>query len=97
MASSSLLASWTSPRGKSEGRLKLVLRLELPLLERPGRFPIENEVRRGDGGSIGDGEAGGGEGMEEGPRSNAGISACVVLAKTMQSAAQRERTTLNFI
>jgi len=59
MSSSSLLSSCTSPRGISFGRLKLVLRLELPLLERPGRFPVENEARRGEGGSIGDGEAGG--------------------------------------
>jgi len=35
--------------------LKLVLRLELPLLERPGLFPVENEARRGEGGSTGDG------------------------------------------
>jgi hypothetical protein len=50
-----------------------VLRLELPLLERPGRFPVENEGRRGEG-STGDGEAGGGEGADEPPRSIAGIS-----------------------
>jgi hypothetical protein len=55
--------------------LKLVLRLELPLLERPGRFPVENEGRRGDGGSTGDGEEGGGEGARDLPRSNAGMSA----------------------
>lgn len=53
--------------------LKLVLRLELPLLERPGRFPVENEGRRG-GGSIGDGDAGGGEGADVLPKSNVGIS-----------------------
>jgi hypothetical protein len=57
-----------------EGMLKLVLRLELPLLERPGRFPMENEARRGEEGSIGDGEAGGGEGMADAPSSNVGIS-----------------------
>jgi len=51
-----------------------VLRLELPLLERPGRFPVENEGRRGEEGSTGDGEAGGGEGTDEPPRSIAGIS-----------------------
>jgi hypothetical protein len=56
------------------GMLKLALRLELPLLERPGRFPVENEARRGDGGPTGDGEAGGGEGADDLPRSNAGIS-----------------------
>jgi len=54
--------------------LKLVLRLELPLLERPGRFPVENEVRRGEGGSTGTGEAGGGE-AEGPPISIGGISA----------------------
>ena len=66
MGSSSLLSSSTWPDGTSaaEGRLKLVLRLELPLLERPGRFPVENDARRGDEGSIGDGEAGGGEGAD---------------------------------
>jgi hypothetical protein len=51
-----------------------VLRLELPLLERPGRFPVENDARRGDEGSIGDGDAGGGEGMDEAPSSIDGIS-----------------------
>lgn len=51
--------------------LKLVLRLELPLPERPGRFPVENEARRGEGG---DGEAGGGEGADDLPRLNSGIS-----------------------
>jgi hypothetical protein len=56
------------------GRLKLVVRLELPLLERPGRFPVENEGRLGEEGSIGDGEAGGGEGADDLPRSNVGIS-----------------------
>ena len=73
IGSSSLLASSTSPRGMSDGMLKLVLRLELPLLERPGFFPMENEARRGEGGSTGDGE-GGGEGADDLPRSNVGIS-----------------------
>lgn len=54
--------------------LKLVLRLELPLLERIGRFPVEKEGRRGDDGSIGDGDAGGGEGAHVLPKSNTGIS-----------------------
>jgi hypothetical protein len=54
--------------------LKLVLRTELPLPERPGLFPMENEARRGEGGSTGDGEAGGGEGADEPPSSNVGIS-----------------------
>ena len=44
--------------------LKLVLRLELPLLERPGRFPVEKDGRRGGDGSTGDGDAGGGEGAD---------------------------------
>lgn len=48
--------------------LKLVLRLELPLLERPGRFPVENDGRRGDDGSTGDGDAGGGEGAAALPK-----------------------------
>ena len=74
MGSSSLLASSTSPRGISTGRLKLVLRLELPLLERPGRFPVENDARRGDEGSIGDGEAGGGDGADDAPSSIDGMS-----------------------
>ena len=56
------------------GILKLVLRLELPLLERPGRFPVEKDGRRGDEGSIGDGDAGGGEGTDALPKSNSGIS-----------------------
>ena len=51
-----------------------MLRLELPLPERPGRFPVENEARRGEGGSTGDGEAGGGEGTDDLPRLNSGIS-----------------------
>lgn len=51
-----------------------MLRLELPLLERPGRFPVENDARRGDEGSIGDGEAGGGEGTDGAPRTNEGMS-----------------------
>jgi hypothetical protein len=72
-----------------------VLRLELPLLERPGRFPVENEGRRGDGGSTGDGEAGGGEGADDPPRSIVGISVCgsakhVAGDKTV-------RTTLDFV
>lgn len=54
--------------------LKLVLRLELPLPERPGRFPVENEARRGEGGPTGDGEAGGGVGTDDLPRLNSGIS-----------------------
>lgn len=51
-----------------------MLRLELPLLERPGRFPVENDGRRGDEGSIGDGEAGGGDGADDAPSSNDGMS-----------------------
>jgi hypothetical protein len=51
-----------------------VLRLELPLLERPGRLPAENDGRRGDEGSIGDGDAGGGEGTDEAPSSIDGMS-----------------------
>jgi hypothetical protein len=43
--------------------LKLVLRLELPLLERPG-LPVENEARSGEEGSTGDGKAGG-EGADD--------------------------------
>lgn len=74
IGSSSLLASSISPRGSSDGMLKLVLRLELPLLERPGLFPVENEARRGEGGSTGDGEAGGGEGADDPPSSIVGIS-----------------------
>jgi hypothetical protein len=77
--------------------LKLVLRLELPLPERPGRIPVENEVRRGDDGSTGDGEAGGGEGAEVLPKSIVGMSASAVWAKMMESAGQRARTTLDFI
>ena len=74
-----------------------MLRLELALLERPGRFPMENEARRGDGGSIGSGDAGGGEGAEDLPRSNAGMSASATLANEIESARQRARTTLNFV
>src|ERR1700761_9480912 len=74
MGSSSLLSSSTSPCGIWEGVLKLVLRLELPLLERPGRFPVENDGRRGDEGSTGDGDAGGGEGAAALPKLNSGIS-----------------------
>ena len=95
MGSSSLLSSSTWPRGTSEGRLKLVLRLELPLLERPGRFPAENDARRGDEGSIGDGDAGGGEGMDEAPSSNDGISVWGV--SEQESGGQMARTTLNFV
>ena len=58
----------------SEGMLKLVLRLELPLPERPGLLLVENEARRGEGGSTGDGEEGGGEGADDLPSSKAGIS-----------------------
>jgi hypothetical protein len=61
-----------------------VLRLELPLLERPGRFPVENEARRGEEGSIGDGEAGGGEGADDPPSSNVGISVLAVSEKFSQ-------------
>ena len=74
VSSSSLLSSSTSPCWISEVRLKLALRLELPLLERPGRFPIEKDGRRGDDGSIGDGDAGGGEGADVLPKSKVGMS-----------------------
>lgn len=75
--------------------LKLVLRLELPLLERPGLFPVENEARRGEGGSTGDGEAGGGEGADDLPSSNVGISASGV-GKTIIGFGDA-RTTLDFV
>lgn len=60
-----------------------MLRLELPLFERPGRFPMENEARRGEEGSIGDGEAGGGEGADDAPSSNVGISMSSSWAKNL--------------
>ncbi len=76
--------------------LKLVLRLELPLLERPGFFPVENEARRGEGGSTGDGEAGGGEGADDPPSSNVGISVSAASAKRF-SVWVTTRTTLDFV
>ena len=79
----------------SDGLLKLVLRLELPLLERPGLFPVENEARRGEGGSTGDGDAGGGEGADDLPSSNAGISVSGV-GKTIICFGDA-RTTLDFV
>jgi hypothetical protein len=94
IGSSSLLSSSTSPRGISDGMLKLVLRLELPLLERPGLFPVENEARRGEGGSTGDGEAGG-EGADDPPSSNVGISVSGV-SKTIFGLGDA-RTTLDFV
>jgi hypothetical protein len=75
--------------------LKLVLRLELALLERPGFFPVENEARRGEGGSIGDGEAGGGEGADDPPSSNVGISVSGVSEPTFGLG--DARTTLDFV
>jgi hypothetical protein len=95
IGSSSLLASSISPRGMSDGMLKLVLRLELPLLDRPGFFPVENEARRGEGGSTGDGEAGGGEGTDDSPRSNVGISMSDV-SETIFGLGDA-RTTLDFV
>jgi hypothetical protein len=92
--SSSLLASSISPRGTSEGMMKLVLRLELPLLERPG-LPVENEARRGEGGSTGDGEAGGGEGADDLPSSNVGISVSG-MSETIFGLGDA-RTTLDFV
>jgi hypothetical protein len=70
-----------------------VLRLELPLLDRPGRFPVENEGRRGEEDSTGDGEAGGGEGADEPPRSIAGISVSGALARYV---ARRRHGTYRF-
>lgn len=76
--------------------LKLVLRLELPLLERPGLFPVENEARRGEGGSTGgDGEAGGGEGADDPPSSIVGISVSAV-SETIFGLGDA-RTTLDFV
>ena len=95
IGSSSLLSSSTSPRGVSDGILKEVLRLELALLDRPGFFPVENEARRGEGGSTGDGEAGGGEGADDPPRSNVGISVSGVSETTFGLGGVR--TTLNFV
>lgn len=74
--------------------LKLVLRLELPLLERPG-LPVENEARRGEGGSTGDGEAGGGEGADDLPSSNVGISVSG-MSETIFGLGDT-RTTLDFV
>ncbi len=43
--------------------------------EAEARAPVENDGRRGDEGSIiGDGDAGGGEGMDGAPSSNDGMS-----------------------
>jgi hypothetical protein len=95
IGSSSLLSSSTSPRGISDGMLKLVLRLELALLERPGFFPVENEARRGEGGSTGDGEAGGGEGADDPPSSNVGISVSGMSETTF--GLSDVRTTLDFV
>jgi len=95
IGSSSLLSSSISPRGMSDGMLKLVLRLELPLPERPGLLPVENEGRRGEGGSTGDGEAGGGEGADDLPSSKAGISVSG-LSETIFGLGD-PRTTLNFV
>lgn len=75
--------------------LKLVLRLELALLERPGFFPVENEARRGEGGSTGDGEAGGGEGADDPPSSNVGISVSEVSETTFGLG--DVRTALDFV
>jgi hypothetical protein len=75
--------------------LKLVLRLELALLERPGFFPVEKEARRGEGGSTGDGEAGGGEGADDPPSSNVGISVSGVSEPTFGLG--DVRTTLDFV
>jgi hypothetical protein len=72
-----------------------VLRLELPLLERPGRLPAENDARRGDEGSIGDGDAGGGEGTDEAPSSIDGMSVWDV--SEQEPGGQMARTTLNFV
>jgi hypothetical protein len=72
-----------------------VLRLELALLERPGFFPAENEARRGEGGSTGDGEAGGGEGADDPPSSNVGISVSGVSDTTFGLGGAR--TTLDFV
>lgn len=71
-----------------------MLRLELPLLERPG-LPVENEARRGEGGSTGDGEAGGGEGADDLPRSNVGISVSG-MSETIFGLGGA-RTTLDFV
>ncbi len=83
------------------GILKLVLRLELPLLERPGRFPVEKEGRRGDCGSMGDGVAGGGEGRDDLPKSNTGISAENFLPREREregtSWAEGIHTALDFV
>jgi hypothetical protein len=95
IGSSSLLASSISPRGMSDGMLKLVLRLELPLLERPGLLLVENEARRGEGGSTGDGEAGGGEGADDLPSSKTGISVSGV-SETIFGLGEA-RTTLDFV
>jgi hypothetical protein len=79
----------------SDGMLKLVLRLELPLLERPGLLPVENEARRGEGGSTGDGEEGGGEGADDLPSSKAGISVSGVSETIFGWCGTR--TTLDFV